>query len=137
MRFSARSLLNTTDFNNNWQHTLNFTVPSDTGNTLTRSLQITMSWANLAALPTLNNEQFLAPSYSWLYITNKPKNTTSHHNRSKLTDLYYLNLTANIITAKTEQSVHPTNHTTYTIQLKKKLFFRLQWRLPLRLLKHQ
>ena len=43
MRFSARSLLNTTDFNNNWQHTLNFTVPSDTGNTLTRSLQITMS----------------------------------------------------------------------------------------------
>ena len=43
MRFSARSLLNTTDFNNNWQHTLHLTVPSGTGNVLTMSLQITMS----------------------------------------------------------------------------------------------
>ena len=43
MRFSARSLVNTTDFNNNWQHTLNLIVPSGTGNALTMSLQITMS----------------------------------------------------------------------------------------------
>ena len=140
MRFSARSLLNTTDFNNNWQHTLNFTVPSDTGNTLTRSLQITMSWANLAALPTLYNEQFLAPSYSWLYITNKPKNTTSHHNRSKLTNHHRL-----ILLESTSQYHHCKNwaissphkpHNLY-YSTKKKLSSRLRWSLPLRLLKHQ
>ena len=55
MRFSARSLVNTTDFNNNWQHTLNLTVPSDTGNALTMSLQITIARANLASLPMLYN----------------------------------------------------------------------------------
>ena len=126
MRFSARSLLNTTDFNNNWQHTLNLTVPSGTGNALTMSLQITMSWANLAALPTLNNEQFLAPSYSWLYITNKPKNTTSHHNRSKLTNhhrLILLESNSQYHHCKNWPSLHPINHTTFTTQLTKTVHF--------------
>ena len=140
MRFSARSLLNTTDFNNNWQHTLNFTVPSDTGNTLTRSLQITMSWANLAALPTLNNEQFLAPSYSWLYTTNKPKNTTSHHNRSKLTNHHRLTLlesNSQYHYCKNWAIISPQKPHNLYHSTKKKLFFRLRWSLPLRLLKHQ
>ena len=67
----------------------------------------------------------MAPSYSWLYIlTNKPKRTTSHHNRSKLTNhhrLILLESNSKYHHCKNWPSLHPINHTTFTTQLTKTL----------------